>query len=125
MRQQVDCRSERCKNVRHSVHNAAADGGSMARSTDITSFTEHRQHLRDHIRRVQETGRPLYVTTNGVAAAVVMSPEAYDALADKADLLESLITIERSMEDVRSGQGVSFKDAIRGVAKDLGLSLDP
>ncbi len=33
----------------------------------------------------------------------VLSPEAYDGLADKAELAESLTMIERSMGDIREG----------------------
>lgn len=96
----------------------------MARSTDITSFTEHRKHLRDHLRQVRETGRPLYVTTNGETDAVVLSPEAFDALADKAELAESLAMIDRSMEDLSEGRTQAAKPALRRIADELGLSLD-
>ncbi len=96
----------------------------MARSTDITSFTEHRKHLRDHLRQVRETGRPLYVTTNGKTDAVVLSPEAYDNLADKAELAESLSMIDRSMEDIAEGRTQAAKAGLRRIADELGLSLD-
>ncbi len=96
----------------------------MARSTDITSFTEHRKHLRDHLKQVRETGRPLYVTTNGETDAVVLSPEAYDALADKAELAESLAMIDRGMEDIRAGRAQPAKPALERIADKLGLRLD-
>ena len=96
----------------------------MARTTDITSFTEHRRKLREHIDRVRETGRPMYITTNGQTDAVVLSPEAYDDLAEKAELIESLRVIEQSMEDVRAGRGKPLDEAIRGIADDLGLKLE-
>ena len=96
----------------------------MTRSTDITSFTEHRQHLRDHFLQIRETGRPLYITKNGTTDGVLLSPEAYDALVAKAELAESLATIEKSMEDVRANRGTDFEDAIRGIADKLGLRLE-
>ncbi len=96
----------------------------MARSTDITSFTEHRRHLRDHLRQVRETGRALFVTTNGETDAVVLSPEAYDELADKAELAESLAVIDRSMEDIRNGRTQPAKSALEKIADELGLKLD-
>lgn len=96
----------------------------MARTTDITSFTDHRKHLREHLDRVRESGRPMYITTNGQTDAVVLSPDAYDALADKAELVESLHLIERSMEEVREGRGQPFGDAIRAIAEELGLTLE-
>jgi len=96
----------------------------MARSTDITSFTEHRKHLRDHLKQVRETGRPLYVTTNGEPNAVVLSPEAYDTLADKAELAESLAMIDRSVEDIAERRTQAAKPALKRIADELGLSLD-
>lgn len=56
----------------------------MNPSADFTTFSEHRQHLREHLSRVRETGRPLYVATNGEPEAVVLSVEAHDALVDRA-----------------------------------------
>ena len=96
----------------------------MIRTDDITSFTEHRRHLRDHLRQVQETGRPLYVTTNGRTDAVVLSPEAFDALADKAELAESLAMLERSAEDIREGRTQRARPALQKIADELGLKLD-
>jgi prevent-host-death family protein len=96
----------------------------MTRSMDITSFTEHRQHLREHLQQVRETGRPLFITTNGETNAVVLSPEAYDALADKAELAESLAMIDRSTEDIRAGRTQLAKPALKRIADELGLKLD-
>ena len=96
----------------------------MTRSSDITSFTEHRRHLRDHLRQIRETGRPLYVTTNGETDAVVLSPEAYDKLADKAELAESLAMIDRSTDDIREGRAQPAKPALKNIADELGLKLD-
>lgn len=95
----------------------------MTRSTDITSFTEYRQHLRHHLERVQETGRPLYVTTNGKTDAVVLSPEAYDALVGKAELVDTLTALERSAEDMREGRVQSAKAGLQRIAAELGLTL--
>ena len=99
-------------------------GEIVARSTDITSLTEYRRHLRDHLIPVRETGRPLYVTTNGRTGAVVLSPEAYDALADKAELADSLTMIDRSMVEVSEDRTQPTKPALRNIASELGLHPD-
>lgn len=96
----------------------------MARSNDITGFSEHRRHLRAHLLQVRETGRPMYITTNGKTDAVVLSPDAYDALFDKAELADSLAMIERSVDDIEAGRTRPAKTALRQVAKELGLNLD-
>ncbi len=95
----------------------------MTRSTDITSFTDMRQNLRQHLKRVKRTGRPLYITTNGQTEAVVLSPKAFDTLLDKADLAESLSVLDRSADDIRAGRVRPLKQAAREIAKELGLKL--
>lgn len=89
----------------------------MSRSTDITNFTEHRSKLRDHLNHVKQTGRPLYITTDGVAEAVVMSAKAYDELADRADMAESMAMMQRSDAEYKAGKGLDAKEAIRSLGK--------
>ncbi len=55
----------------------------MARSTDITSFTDLRKNLRQRLDGVRESGRPLFVTTNGGQA------NTWDGGADYAGLTQS------------------------------------
>ncbi len=95
----------------------------MVRSTDITSVTEHRQNLREHLDRVKRTGRPLFITTNGETEAVVLSPEAFDELVEVVEVAKSLKVLDRSMEDVRAGRGRPLKEVVREVAAELGLKL--
>ncbi len=95
----------------------------MTRTTDITSFTEHRQNLREHLNRIKETGRPLYVTTNGETEAVVLSAKAYDELADRADLAETLAMIQLSEADIKNGRVRDVRDALHDIAAKHGLSI--
>lgn len=76
----------------------------MTRSTDITSFSDFRARLRDHLNERKATGRPLFVTTNGETEAVVLSPAAFDELMDQAELARSLALLDRGMEDIQSGR---------------------
>lgn len=96
----------------------------MTRSTDITSFTDLRKNLRPQLDRVRKSGRPLFVTTNGQTEAVLLSPEAFDELTGKADLLESLATIERGVEDVKAGRTKPARQGIQQIADELGIPLD-
>ena len=95
----------------------------MTRTTDITSFTDFRAHLRDHLDQRKANKRPLFVTSNGETEAVVLSPSAFDELMDQAELSQSLTALNRGMEDVKAGRGQSLKQAVREVADELGLKL--
>ena len=96
----------------------------MTRSGDITSFTDFRAHLRNHLDERKATSRPLFVTTNGETEAVVLSPAALDELMDQAELAKSLAVLDGSMEDARAGRGQPLKQAVREIAAELGLSLN-
>ena len=94
------------------------------RTQDITSVTQHRDHLRDHLKQVTETGRPMFITNRGgKAEAVVLSAESYDGLMEELELARSLAMIDRSMEDIKAGRTHDAKEAIQGIAKKLGLEL--
>lgn len=97
---------------------------ARTRSEDITSFKEHRANLRSHFDRARETGRPLFVTSRGQPDAVVLSPEAYDELAERAAYLDSLLALEAGMADVKAGRTQPVDDALRAIATELGLDLD-
>jgi prevent-host-death family protein len=96
----------------------------MTRSTDITSFTDFRAHLRDHLDQRKATHRPLFVTVDGETEAVVLSPAAFDELTDQAELAKSLAVLDRSMEDIKAGRTEPFKKAILEIAVELGLKLN-
>ena len=95
----------------------------MNRSTDVTSFTEHRARLREHFERVRETGRPLFVTTNGRTDAVVLSPATYDALVEEAELLRSVKAIRESERDIAAGRTMPAREAVERIARELGVTL--
>jgi PHD/YefM family antitoxin component YafN of YafNO toxin-antitoxin module len=96
----------------------------MIRTTDITSFTEYRRRLREHHDQVRETGRPLYVTNKGEAEAVVLSPEAFNELADRAELPEILAMIARSEADLIAGRVGDAREELHHLADRNELKLD-
>jgi prevent-host-death family protein len=96
----------------------------MTRSDDITSLSDFRAHLRDHLDDRKETGRPLFVTANGETEAVVLSPAAFDELMDQVELAKSLALVDRSMEDIKAGRTQPAKTALRQIAHKLGLKLN-
>lgn len=96
----------------------------MTRSKDITSFTDFRARLRDHLDGRKASSRPLFVTSNGQTEAVVLSPAAFDELADQAELARSLTLLDRSMEDIHAGRTRPAKAAIRQIAAKLHLKLN-
>ena len=48
---------------------------------DIVPIAEFKTHASELIRRLHAHGRPMIITQNGRARAVVLTPEEFDALA--------------------------------------------
>lgn len=93
------------------------------RTDDIQPLSEHRAHLAAHFQHVQETGRPLFVTSNGRTAAVVLSPEAYDRLIEKAELVDNLALIDRGLDDVAAGRVRDAREGIEALARKHGIDV--
>ncbi|HBS28163.1 MAG TPA: hypothetical protein DEB06_01645 [Phycisphaerales bacterium] len=96
----------------------------MIPTTDITSFTDVRRHLRERLDGLKRTGRPLYVTTNGEPDAVILSPALFDALRAKAELADSLAVLDRSTQDIRHGRVKLLRKGVREVSDELGLNVE-
>ncbi len=95
----------------------------MIRTDDIRSLTDFRQNAAAHLDRLAENQSAEVLTVNGQAKGVVMSPQTFDEMAEKAALVDSLAMIDRSMEDIQSGKTHDAKEAIQNIAQKLGLKL--
>ncbi|GMU80658.1 MAG: type II toxin-antitoxin system Phd/YefM family antitoxin [Phycisphaerales bacterium] len=94
------------------------------KTEDIQPFTEYRARLAELHRKVQKTGRPLFVTKDGRTSAVVLSPEAYDELTERADLAEDIAAIRESLAEYDSGKGRPAREVLKEIAAELGLRLE-
>lgn len=95
------------------------------RTDDITNVSQHRAHLREHFDQVNRTGRPMFVMNKGgEAEAVVLSPQVYDQLAEKAALADSLAALDRSVADIKAGRVKPARDAFKQMIESFGGTLD-
>ncbi len=74
---------------------------------DIVPVGEFKRLTARYLRQVSEQSRPVVITQNGRAAAVVVSPANYDALQRRIQLLEDLA---RSEQDIEAGRTLSTKE---------------
>jgi prevent-host-death family protein len=68
---------------------------------DIQPMTTFRNHSADIMRHLRETGRPVVLTVNGKAAAVVQDAEAYQRLVDLAAEANAAEGIRQGLEDLK------------------------
>lgn len=71
-------------------------------SQDIQSLTTFKRDTTDALKRIRKSGRPLVLTVQGKAEAVVMSAETYQEMAEQLDTLTS---IRRGLAQARRGLG--------------------
>lgn len=77
---------------------------------------EEVQDQLDELLDLAEANQPQLIKHND-RHYVVMSIEQHQEL----ELINSLATIDRSIEEIKNGDHYDAKDAIKGIAKDLGL----
>jgi len=91
----------------------------MYNTSDIHSLTDFNRKSAEHIKRIQETGRPEILTVQGKAAAVVLAPETFDRLAQAAEYAETLETIRQSMAQHEAGQAKPVQQAFDEMREEL------
>ena len=71
---------------------------------DIQSLTTFRRQSGDFLKQLKKSKRPVVLTVNGKAAAVVQDAEAYQRLLDIAASADEEEAIRQGLEDVKKGR---------------------
>ena len=73
-------------------------------TSDIQSLTTFRRSSGDFMKQLKKTERPVVLTVNGKAAAVVQDAEGYQRLLDIAAQANAEEGIRQGLEDERNGR---------------------
>ncbi|HEV2991656.1 MAG TPA: type II toxin-antitoxin system Phd/YefM family antitoxin [Candidatus Angelobacter sp.] len=71
---------------------------------DIQALTTFRNNPVAFLRQLKKTKRPVILTVNGKAVAVVQDPEAYQRLLDIAARADANEGIRQGLDNVRKGR---------------------
>ena len=82
---------------------------------DIHSLTTFKRNSSSLMKRMKKTGRPLVLTLNGKAEAVVLDPAAYQ---DIADHLDAVASIRRGLAQARRGAGRPAEDLLNELERE-------
>jgi PHD/YefM family antitoxin component YafN of YafNO toxin-antitoxin module len=91
--------------------------------SDIHSLSDFQRNTKDHIRKLKESGKPAVLTVNGEAEVVVQSAGAYQKLLEDRELLLSIRSISRGLEQAKRGEGRAVRELLESIASDHGISL--
>jgi prevent-host-death family protein len=86
-------------------------------SEDIVPIAEFKAHVSEVVRGLRERGRPLVITQNGKPAAVLLSPEEFDALIDQARVVAA---VQQGLAEAEAGQLISDEQLGRELDQEFG-----
>jgi prevent-host-death family protein len=79
---------------------------------DIQAMTTFRRNPAEFLKRLKQTKRPMILTVNGKAEAVVQDAEAYQRLLDIAAQADEAEGIRQGLEDVKKGRVLPAREAL-------------
>ena len=79
---------------------------------DIQAMTTFRRHPGKFMNHLKKTKKPLVLTINGKAEAVVQDAEAYQRLLDIAAQADALEGIRQGIEDIKKGRMRPAREAL-------------
>jgi len=76
-------------------------------SQNIVSLSDFKIKASRMLHEIQNSRRPLVITQNGKAAAVLISPSDFDLLTEQARFVDA---VQRGLADVQNGRMLSDDD---------------
>lgn len=86
-------------------------------SENFVPISEFKAQAADWLRRAAETGEPVVLTQNGRPAGVVLSPEAFDDLGERARFVAALA---EGLADVEAGRVHAHADVVARMKQRFG-----
>lgn len=83
---------------------------------DIRPVSYVKAHTADVLNQVNKTHRPMYVTQNGEAKAVVLDSDTYESMKNALGLLK---LISQGEEDIKNGKLVSQEEVFSSIENKL------
>lgn len=84
---------------------------------DIRSITELKRHTHDLLAQTHQTGRPIILTVNGKADAVLMDAQTYENHLKASNLLRLLLPAEQDVLEGRTRPMRSFLKEFKNARK--------
>lgn len=81
---------------------------ALSITEDIRSITELKRDTSAILKHIHTTGRPVVLTVNGKAEAVIMDAGEYEKTTQALNLLNILIPAEEDIKEGRMNEAASF-----------------
>ncbi|MCC7170796.1 MAG: type II toxin-antitoxin system Phd/YefM family antitoxin [Planctomycetes bacterium] len=84
---------------------------------DVVPINEFKTNASKLINRMKETQRPMIITQNGRASAVLLTPEEFDALSSRGSFVEA---VREGLADLEAGHTFTSAEVLAHVKAVLG-----
>jgi prevent-host-death family protein len=88
---------------------------------DIQSLTTFRRQSGDFMKQLKKSKRPVVLTVNGKAAAIVQDVKAYQRLLDIAGIADAEEGIRQGLDDVAHGRTRAAKQVFEEIRRKHGI----
>lgn len=91
-------------------------------SEDIVPVSDFKAQASEWLRRIASSSHPLIITQNGKPAGVLLSPSAFDDLAERQEFLAA---VQDGMADEKAGRSYSTEEVFDAIEKRIsGIEAD-
>lgn len=81
---------------------------ALSITEDIRSITDLKRNTSSILKQIQKTKRPVILTVNGKAEAVLLAAKEYEKIASAFNLLKLLMPAEEDIKNDRYKEGRDF-----------------
>ena len=93
---------------------------TLSITEDIRSITDLKRNTNSVLEQIHKTKRPIVLTVNGKAEAVLLAAEEYEKIANAFNLLKLLIPAEEDIINTRYTEARKFFKEFKGDKKISG-----
>lgn len=87
-------------------------------------LSDFQHNANEHIKRLQESGTPEFLTVDGEVKVVVQDAGAYKELLKKIEQADTIQSIRCGMEQIERGEGQPIREALEEIGAEVGITLD-
>ena len=92
---------------------------TLSITEDIRSITDLKRNTNSVLEQINKTKRPVVLTVNGKAAAVLLAAKEYEKIVSAFNLLKLLMPAE---EDIKNDRYKEARDFFKGFKRDKKIS---
>jgi PHD/YefM family antitoxin component YafN of YafNO toxin-antitoxin module len=90
----------------------------MKKNPDIHSLTDFKKNTPEFLKRLKESGNPIFLTINGKAELVVQGAASYQKLLDLAEEAKVIEGIRQGLDDMKAGRMQPLEAAFADIRRD-------